>query len=436
MNDFHPHSRPSFALRASGLVLAAALCASESDAQLRVSYGFGSNRYSVASPGTSPGGFALAPNGNLVLFDGTAIVERDRLGGFVRTLYSAAPTFGSFLRFSPDGSKLYFGESGAGNVLELAWPAGTSRLLANIDFNYDIGFDTQGVPYVTANPGFAGQVIFRVDPITGALDRIAALPGASGPIAFGAHGELYAMIVPGVFPPPAGAFSVVRYSAAQLQSAIGAGELGAAQTSPVLTGLDGGSSLALDGEARLLLTTGAALLAFADGGVPETLVSAGPGDYLGAFAFERGSTPFFRPLGDPSGGTVILTTTDFSTTYDAVEIAPSRARFGISAPNPVPPGPLSILLAGGRPHAPLILWIAQQRLSPELAIYTPRPFLLGCDPATLLVALPAQSNNVGDIVLQLEVPPGASGFASTWQGIYFDAQGPYASSEPFEILLQ
>jgi hypothetical protein len=61
---------------------------------------------------------------------------------------------------------------------------------------------------------------------------------------------------------------------------------------------------------------------------------------------------------------------------------------------------------------------------------------LGCDPRTLLVALPLQANGVGDVVLQLEVPPGASGFASTWQGIYFDAQGPYASSELLEIVLQ
>ncbi|MBL8901147.1 MAG: hypothetical protein JNM84_26205 [Planctomycetes bacterium] len=436
MNAFRLPSRIPHARGLCCLAITVATLAPLSSAQIQVSYGFGSQRYAVATAGTFPGGFAVAPNGNLVLFDGAAIVERDRRGGFVRTVYSAAPTFGSFLRFSPDGTKLYFGESGAGNLLELAWPSGSARNLSNIDFNYDIAFDAQGVPYVSANPGFAGQVIFRVDPVTGALDRIAALPGASGPIVFGAGDALYAMIVPGTFPPPPGAFSVVRYSAAQIQSAIGAGELGAAQATAVLTGLNGGSNLAIDGEARLLLTTGNALLAFADGGAPETLVSAGPNDYLGGFAFEFGTSPFFRPLGDPSGGTAILTSTDFASTYDAVEITPSRARFGISAPNPVPPGPLSILLAGARPHAPLILWIAQQRLAPELPIFTPRPFLLGCDPTTLLVALPAQANNVGDVFFQFQVPAGASGYSSIWQGLYFDALGAYASSEPIEIVLQ
>jgi hypothetical protein len=419
-----------------GALIVASLVSSTASAQIAVEPGFDARRYNVAPAGTVPGGFALAPNGNLVLYDGSAIVERDRQGGFVRTVYSAAPTFGSFLRFAPDGSSLYFGESGAGNVYRLAWPSGSAAVAANVDFNYDAAFDAQGVAFVSANPGFAGQVIYRLDPQTGTPDRIAALPGASGPIVFGAGGELYAMIVPGVFPPPAGAYSLVRFDAAQVASAIGSGELGAAQATVVHGGLDGGSSLALDGEGRLLLTTGTELLALEIGGGSERLASAGSSDYLGAFAFERGTTPFCRAYGAASGGTVVLTTTDFATTYDVLELAPARPLLAASAPNPLPPGSLVLTLSGAAPHAPVLLLVAAQPAQPELAVLLSRPFLLGIDPAALLLVLPLATTGQGDLALPLIAPSGASGFASTWQAVLFEPQGPYASSAALELVMQ
>lgn len=428
-------ARASAPLACGALVLAVLFDPSVS-AQVGGEPGFATRRYNVAPPGTFPGGFALAPNGNLVLYDGSAIVERDRQGGFVRTVYSAAPTFGSFLRFAPDGASLYFGESGAGNVFRLAWPSGSAAVAANIDFNYDAAFDAQGVAYVSANPGFAGQVIFRLDPQNGIPDRIAALPGASGPIVFGASGELYAMIVPGVFPPPAGAFSIVRFDAAQVASAIGSGELGAAQAAVVHAGLDGGSSLALDGEGRLLLTTGTELLAIEIGGASERLAGAGSGDYLGAFAFELGSSPFYRPYGAASGGTAVLSTTDFATTYDVVELIPARSQLAASALNPLPPGPLVLTLSGAAPQAPVLLLVAGRPALPELAVGSPRPFLLGVDPAALLVLLPLVTGVQGDLALPLIAPAGAAGFASTWQAVLFDPQGPYASSAALELVMR
>lgn len=427
----------SFRTVLAGSALSAVLCASSAVAQVTVEDGFTTQRVPVAAAGVFPGGFEVAPNGHLVLYDGTAIIELDRQGAFVRTVYSAAPTFGSFLRFSSNGTKLYFGESGAGNVYELAWPAGTSRLLGNVDFNYDCALDLQDAPFVSANPGFAGHQILRLDPVSGVSDRIASLPGASGPIAFDALGNLYAMIVPASFPPPPGSFSVIRFSAAQVQSAIGASELNVAQATTVLAGLDGGANFAFDGAGQLLMTTGSSLLAVdPTSGIAETLVQAGPSDYLGAFAFERGTTPFFRPYGAASGGSLILTSTDFFSFYDAIELTPARPALSLNVPNPVPAGPVVMILAGTAPHAPILLCVGLQSTTPEYGLFFQRPFLLGVDLASLIVLAPFVANAQGDLALSFQVPSGANGFASTWQGVVLDPQGPYASSAPLLITLQ
>jgi len=105
--------------------------------------GFSSSSYTLAPGGAFVGGLESLANGNLVVYDGAAVVEIARAdGSFVRTIFTppGAP-FGAFLRLAPDLNRLYFGESSSGYVWELDLAGGTANIVASLVFPYDLVFD-------------------------------------------------------------------------------------------------------------------------------------------------------------------------------------------------------------------------------------------------------------------------------------------------------
>jgi len=116
------------------------------------------------------------------------------------------------------------------------------RLLAQLAFNYDLDFGPSGELYVSANPGFAGNRIERIDPAQGTRETVVQLAGASGPVAVDDAGNVYTVDVPASFPPPPGSYSVLRYTAAQIAFAASSGTpLTANEARIVRAGLDGGA---------------------------------------------------------------------------------------------------------------------------------------------------------------------------------------------------
>lgn len=103
--------------------------------------------------------------------------------------YGAAK-YGAFVRLN--GGKLFFGEStGAMGTLRVHdLQLGTTATLAPIQNNYDLAFGA-GVGWLSANPGYAGNKIFRLDLSNGETTEVLNSSDYSGPVAVDAGGRLY-----------------------------------------------------------------------------------------------------------------------------------------------------------------------------------------------------------------------------------------------------
>ncbi|MEO6738909.1 MAG: PEP-CTERM sorting domain-containing protein [Chthoniobacteraceae bacterium] len=101
--------------------------------------------------------------------------------------YGAAK-FGSFVRLQ--AGKLYFGESTNGTIRVRDLSLGTTSLLATIANNYDLDFGG-GVGWLSANPGFVGNRLFKLDLSTGATTQVLNSSDFSGPVAVDSSGRLY-----------------------------------------------------------------------------------------------------------------------------------------------------------------------------------------------------------------------------------------------------
>lgn len=99
-----------------------------------------------------------------------------------------APKFGSFVR--QNAGKLYFGESSTGIIRVRDLGLGTTSILATVAGNYDLDFGG-GVGWLSANPGNAGNKVFKLNLSTGAMTQVLGSSDYSGPVAVDASGQLY-----------------------------------------------------------------------------------------------------------------------------------------------------------------------------------------------------------------------------------------------------
>lgn len=99
-----------------------------------------------------------------------------------------APKFGSFVRLH--SGKLYFGESTNGTIRVHDLGAGTTTTLATVAGNYELDF-AGGVGWLSANPGFSGNKLFKLDLSSGETVQILASSDFSGPVAADSDGNLY-----------------------------------------------------------------------------------------------------------------------------------------------------------------------------------------------------------------------------------------------------
>ena len=116
--------------------------------------------------------------------------------------------FGSFVkRF---GDKLYFSESTTNTLRTFDLSTGMFSTLATIGGAYDIDF-AGGFGWVSANPGFAGNKVLKLDLTTGVTTTALTSSDFSGPVTF--VGGTGFEVSPGVSFP-----SIYRYSLAELNA--------------------------------------------------------------------------------------------------------------------------------------------------------------------------------------------------------------------------
>lgn len=301
----------------------------------------------------------------VVYFAGQQLVLDD--GSTTRDLLTLDTTaFGSFT-IRVDRDTLLFGATTL-NGTDGVWLVplrGTARRLATIPLNYDAVLWRPGVALVSAKTGGFGATdndIIAVDLQTGALDPIALVTGASGPLAVDAERNLYYATSSTVFPSPPGAVDVVRFREAKIERAIGPGRLTLADADVLLSGLDAAGRLAFDDDGDLLV---AVLFFFPDGSIAQEVIElsdiAGPRPRahglldLGTTAFSPEKVQFiagdssavFEPF-QPAGGSLLVQETDYATGATRLRtIAAARPQTNVSPDGVIGRGRFTIATSDG-----------------------------------------------------------------------------------------
>ena len=221
----------------------------------------------------------------------TQLVRRSALDGYstpaVLFDYGTA-AYGSFVK--EFGGKLYFAESSA-NTLR-TFDLGTSAVatLATVGAAYDIDFSA-GYGWLSANPGYAGNQIVKLDLTTGVTTSVLTSGDYSGPLAFGGTSLYYGTTA------YAATTGIYRYTAGELSIgglSLDAGHLWEANAGNAYFEM-------LEGQPGFLARTDFAQVTIQDLITPGSAVSiAASADFIGNLASD--STGLVVSVTDYNGG--------------------------------------------------------------------------------------------------------------------------------------
>ncbi|GEM_PF-2604565 len=345
-------------------------------AQLQVVPGFTAKRVTLPKPTKGWSGFSVLPDGGLVAFEGKSLVLLSPSTGKVLKTFTSLtnPVWGSAVLVGPSGKNLYFGESSTGGIYAFNIASKTLRKASTITFNYAFAFNPlegERFLYVSAKPRSGALTdVIRLDLVTGFQDRIVEVKGFSGPLTFDEKGNLYLAPAPSKFGAKA-AGRLLRYSPAQVLSAIGPKTLTEKEGVLFAKGFDNALSFVRDGEGTFYIADASSKTSnlFEIG---KNGGSAGARDVLKAtgltvssLAFSKGRQPFER-FGR-KGSKIYIHLTNFFSKYELVTLEPARPSLVVS-PNrtPSPDTPLQYVVKGAQ-GAKVAIWLLGTEYTPERA---------------------------------------------------------------------
>lgn len=440
-------------MREAGLLLSAALLASFGGApwayaELLVSPGFSTEFTDVGASSVYPSGVDLLPNGHAVLFDGDALVEVDvDSQTIVGVLFQpSVPVFGSFVRVAPDGGSVVFGESSQHHIWQVPLTGGVPQVVATVEFNYAATFLDAGRLLIShAQPGWQNTDIVALDLHSGAIDGIATVPGASGPLAFDRFGTLHYGVNPAVYPAPPASGSVISWTAAQIAGAIGPAVLGEVDAASVLVGLSAVSDLAFDEEGDLIVSDSIAATVveydvesgFAQGVIAVENVGS---SYVTSLAFVgngAGAPAQFQPFQPEDGGTLLVVATDFISYARVHTVKPRRVPLTVDPSPVVPVGPFALGIAEGPPFGQVLLFASAAYSGPGVnVVHQGVPLLFELHVPTLLFVAHAFLSNSGALLVPAwnsGQTPGSASLQGVLLGPGGDALG---TTGPLTLTLQ
>jgi len=435
--------------------------APSSAAAQTTSPGFTLDELSIAPPGAFIGGFEVLPNGNYALFDGAAVVELSSADGSqVRTLFTPASfVFGAFLTLSPDGKKLYFGESSNGYVHEIDLATLSSTIVLDTVYPYDLAFDPQGRPFLSYALGFfSGSYVALCDFTNGTLDDVIVSPDASGPLAFDAAGNLY-FATPDLssYPPPPDGTEVLRFDPGDVTAGIGPATIGVNQ-GELLGLVDGAAYLALDESGDVLVSDpNSGVLVELDPLTLDERVVAQAGPYV-SFLYlreSRGARGAFEPWQPADAGELLAIRSDFFSLNGLTRVRPQRPTLTTNPASSIPPGRYEVAVTGAVPSGLGLLLVTGGIASSERELKNrtwPAPLFIGLDftggvSVSLFSTDPAGEwrellNNPGSggitLAAQVVVGPGPSDPSGARPGFARPRSlGPlFGTSAPLQVILQ
>ncbi|MBL8727278.1 MAG: hypothetical protein JNM25_02530 [Planctomycetes bacterium] len=332
----------------------------------RVPEGLDSRQTPLPAAAASP--LAL-PAGDLVYFDGTDLWHATPGQPPLSLLHLPTVVFGSFT-LDVGAGNLLFAENTTNRLwlVPLQGPP-PAQPLANIVYNYDaarLGPQHVLVSAKTGGFGTPDNDLVVLDLQTGAVQQLASLPGASGPVAVADNGDVYYATASLAFPTPPGQTSVLRFRRPVVDAARQQGTvLGLADADLVFAGLDAAADICLDDDGDLLFTdwfqNTLGELNDVDGPAPwrsAPLLSYGAAAGAAAVQFlASGSAPVFEPF-QPVGGTLVVFETDFVATSTLRFVTPRRAQLTPVGPAPIPSGNVTLQVVDGPANGLGLLAIA------------------------------------------------------------------------------
>ncbi len=295
-------------------------------------------------------------------FDGIDL-KRTVAGQPTQTLLSLpAYRFGSFL-LPVNGTHVLLGYTGLTGgdaiwLVPLQGPA-PSQPLVGLAFNYDAALlDAQRAVVSARTGGFAApdNELWTLDLQTGVTQRIASIPGASGPVAVASSGDVYYATGFAGFPVPAGTCTFLRLPRPVVDAAIASNTvLGLAQTQVVASGLDAAGDMAFDDDGDLLFVDwfNGRVSEISDATSAQPTVVNGVVDYATAGVFPAGvqfvgggQGGVFEPF-QPANGALYVFETDYVATTALRKVEAAEATLFVNAANPVPTGLVQFIAASG-----------------------------------------------------------------------------------------
>ncbi len=349
-----------------------------------ISEGYGSQTRSL--PAGSSNVLSLPDLDAEVYFDGISLILEEN--GVTRSLLDfTGLTFGSFT-IRIDAERLLFGESSSGGIWIVPLAAGESpERIAELSFNFDaVILDARTALVSAKTGGFSANDndLVAVDLITGDMDQIAVIAGASGPLAVDADFAVFYATSSNLFPSPPGSVDILRFSADQIRGAIGPDQLSAADGEVIYSGLDAAGDLALDGDGDIFVIDWAnselveisisgstvagrsALISYGSAGGPTaSSLQYVPGPRRPASRFEP-----FQPAG--RAGSLLVHESEFGGDSLLRELSPARASMQASpAGAPIPAGPFKLQIAGGPSRGTAIVAIGFDFFDFEVPLLLP-----------------------------------------------------------------
>ncbi|MBK8095700.1 MAG: hypothetical protein IPK26_01250 [Planctomycetes bacterium] len=298
----------------------------------------------------------VLPDADTVWFTGTDLIAGSP-GGLQRTLlHFGAPVFGSFTVLL-DGRHLLFAEGSTHDVWLVPLHGGTPRALARIVFAYDAVAFGPGRALISAKTGGFGTAdneVVLLDVATGQVQPVLQVPGASGPVAMDANGDVWYATASLSFPTPPGTTTVLRWTASTVAAAIATGTvLGTAQATTMASGLDSAGDLEFDSDGDLLFVdwyrnqVGELDDIQAGGSPPKVLLdyaTAGVGP--ATLQFVPGVNGQFEPYAPDAGQRLFVHETTFGSTSQIRRLTTRRATANVH-PTPIPAGPFTLTSTAG-----------------------------------------------------------------------------------------
>lgn len=399
----------------------------------------------VASLPPGSGAVCVLAANDAVWFDGQRL-WRQQANPAKPILQLPAPAFWSFT-IRTDAGHVLFGENTTGTLwlVPLNGPVPTTPL-CTIPFHYDAALLSPGKVVLSTRPGgfSGGSCLVLLDLATAQRRTLAAIPGASGPVAVAANGDLFYATASTLFPTPPGLTSILRFPRAIVDQAILVhGRLLIGDAIVVQSGLDTASDLCFDDDDDLLFAD------WLNNTIGELNDATGPSPWLGAPLASYGLLPgaamlqfapasgtgVFEPF-QPARGTLFVHETDYFSTSSIRALRAARPELAVPVATPVPSGPFAVQVQRAPASAFGLLAIAIGTAGADVELALPgSEGPLVWNPTAAAVMVPFAVDAQGDATIAAVNPGFTPATLISTQAAFVTANGSLASTAPSPLLL-